>query len=100
MPLEKMPDGPAFQKRFEARFGQPVLLNAPFAYDAVYIVVDAMKRANSTDPAKILAAMPATSFTGVLGKTQFDNKGDLQQGMISLYNYVGGKQQLLDVVKM
>ncbi len=28
---------------------------APFSYDAVYIIVDAMKRANSTDPAKVLA---------------------------------------------
>jgi len=100
MPLETMPDGPGFQKRYEARFAQPVLLNAPFAYDAVYIVVDAMKRANSTDSAKILAAMPATAYQGVLGKTEFDAKGDLKQGMISLYDYAGGKQKLLDVVKM
>src|ERR1700712_4174364 len=92
MPLEKMPDGPAFEKRYEARFGQKVQLNAPFAYDAVYIIVDAMKRANSTDPAKILAAMPATDYTGVLGETQFDSHGDLRQGMISLYHYVGGNQ--------
>jgi len=100
MPLETMPDGPGFEKRYEARFAQPVLLNAPFAYDAVYIVVDAMKRANSTDSAKILAAMPATDHQGVLGKTAFDAKGDLKQGMISLYDYAGGKQKLLDVVKM
>lgn len=100
MPLEKMPDGPAFEKRYEARFGQKVQLNAPFAYDAVYIIVDAMKRANSTAPAKILAAMPSTDFTGVLGETQFDSHGDLRQGMISLYHYVGGSQKLLDVVKM
>lgn len=100
MPLEKMADGPAFEKRYEARFGQKVQLNAPFAYDAVYIVVDAMKRANSTDPAKILAAMPGTDYKGVLGETQFDSHGDLKQGMISLYHYVGGTQKLLDVVKM
>ncbi len=100
MPLEKMANGPAFQKRYEARFGQKVQLNAPFAYDAVYIVVDAMKRANSIDPAKILAAMPGTDYTGVLGETQFDSHGDLKQGMISLYHYVGGTQKLLDVVKM
>jgi branched-chain amino acid transport system substrate-binding protein len=100
MPLEKMPDGPAFEKRYEARFGQKVQLNAPFAYDAVYIIVDAMKRANSTDSAKVLAAVPATDYKGVLGETQFDSHGDLKQGMISLYHYVGGNQKLLDVVKM
>jgi branched-chain amino acid transport system substrate-binding protein len=100
MPLEKMAGGAAFQKRYIARFNQPIQIYAPFTYDAVYIIVDAMKRANSTDPAKILAEMPSTDYHGVLGETQFDSKGDLKQGVISLYNYVGGKQKLLDIVKM
>ncbi|WP_158907337.1 branched-chain amino acid ABC transporter substrate-binding protein [Burkholderia sp. L27(2015)] len=100
MPLEKMAGGAAFQKRYIARFNQPIQIYAPFTYDAVYIIVDAMKRANSTDPAKILAEMPSTDYHGVLGETQFDSKGDLKQGVISLYDYVGGKQKLLDIVKM
>ena len=100
MPLDSMPGAPAFEKRYEARFGQKVQLNAPFAYDAVYIIVDAMKRANSVAAAKILAAMPATAFAGLLGQTQFDSHGDLKQGVISLYRYVDGSQTLLDVVKM
>jgi branched-chain amino acid transport system substrate-binding protein len=100
MPLEKMAGGAAFQKRYVARFHQPIQIYAPFTYDAVYIIVDAMKRANSIDPAKILAEMPSTDYHGVLGETQFDSKGDLKQGVISLYNYVGGKQKLLDIVKM
>ena len=100
MPLEKMAGGAAFKKRYVARFHQPIQIYAPFTYDAVYIIVDAMKRANSTDPAKILAEMPSTDYHGVLGETQFDSKGDLKQGVISLYDYVGGKQKLLDIVKM
>jgi branched-chain amino acid transport system substrate-binding protein len=100
MPLEKMPDGPAFEQRYEARFHQHVQLNAPFAYDAVYIIADAMKRAHSTRAADILAAMPASDFVGVLGRTQFDARGDLKQGAISLYDYKSGKQTLLTVVKM
>ncbi|MGI4813606.1 MAG: branched-chain amino acid ABC transporter substrate-binding protein [Janthinobacterium lividum] len=100
MPLSKMAGGEDFQKRYVARFNQPIQIYAPFTYDAVYIIVDAMKRANSTDPAKILAAMPATDYKGVLGETQFDSKGDLKQGVISLYDYVNDKLTLLDVVKM
>src|SRR5476651_2681816 len=100
MPLEKMPNGPAFEQRYEARFHQHVQLNAPFAYDAVYIIVDAMKRANSTKASDILAAMPSANFVGVLGRTQFDAHGDLKQGAISLYDYKSGKQTLLTVVKM
>jgi len=100
MALEKMAGGPAFAAKFQKRFGQPIQIYAPFTYDAVYIIVDAMKRANSTDPAKILAAMPDTDYKGVIGETTFDSKGDLKHGVISLYNYKGGKKTLLDVVKM
>lgn len=98
-PLEKMPKGPAFVQRYEKRFGTHPVLNSPFAYDAVYVIADAMKRAGSTAPDKILAAMPATNYEGVLGQTQFDSKGDLVHGTISLYKYVGGKQTLLDYLK-
>lgn len=99
-PLEKMAGSAAFEKRFAARFHQPIQIYAPFTYDAVYIIVDAMKRAKSTDPAKILAAMPSTDYKGVLGETRFDAHGDVKDPVISLYHYSTGKKQLLDVVKM
>ncbi|CAB3764838.1 branched chain amino acid ABC transporter substrate-binding protein [Burkholderia puraquae] len=98
--LEKMATGKEFQQKYEARFHQPILIYAPFTYDAVYIIVDAMKRANSTDPAKILREMPKTDYTGVIGETTFDSKGDLKHSVISLYDYKAGKKMLLDVVKM
>jgi len=100
MGLEKMDGGAAFEAKYEKRFGQHIQLYAPYTYDAVYIIVDAMKRAKSTDPAKIVAAMPATDYKGVIGETTFDSKGDLKHGVISLYGYKDGKKALLDVVKM
>jgi branched-chain amino acid transport system substrate-binding protein len=100
MALEKMPGGPAFQKRYVQRFNEPIQIYAPFAYDAVYIIVDAMKRADSTSPAKILAAMPSTNYRGVIGVTQFDTKGDLKTPVISLYHYSSGKKSLITIVKM
>jgi branched-chain amino acid transport system substrate-binding protein len=100
MALEKMPGGKAFEAKYQKRFGQPIQDYAPFAYDAVYIAVDAMKRANSTDPAKILAAMPRTDYNGVSGEITFDAKGDLTHGVISLYDYKNGKKTLISVVKM
>ena len=99
--LEKMGKaGDEFQAKFKARFGVPIQIYAPFTYDAVYIIVDAMKRANSTDPAKILAAMPTTDYKGVIGETQFDAHGDLKHGVISLYHYKEGKKTLLNEVKL
>jgi branched-chain amino acid transport system substrate-binding protein len=100
MALEKMPGGAAFQAKYVKRFGHGIEFDAPFTYDAVYIVVDAMKRANSTEPSKVLAAMPSTSYNGVIGTTTFDSHGDLQHGVISLYDFKAGKKTLLDVVKM
>ncbi|MBU6491359.1 MAG: branched-chain amino acid ABC transporter substrate-binding protein [Burkholderiales bacterium] len=100
MALSKMPKGAEFEKEYEARFHQPIQIYAPFTYDAVGIIVDAMKRANSTDPAKILAAMPATNYDGVIGNVQFDSKGDLKQPVITLYDYKDGKKTVLDIEKM
>jgi branched-chain amino acid transport system substrate-binding protein len=99
--LEKMGNaGHQFEIRYKERFQAPIQIYAPFAYDAVYIIVDAMKRANSTDPAKILAVMPSTDYMGVTGQTEFDSHGDLKHGVISLYDYKAGKKTLLNEVRM
>lgn len=98
--IQKMPGGAAFMAKYQKRFGVPVGITAPLSYDAVYIVVDAMKRANSTDSGKILAAMPGTDYQGVIGETKFDSKGDLQHGLISIYDYTAGKKTLRDTLNM
>ncbi|KAE8753708.1 ABC transporter substrate-binding protein [Paraburkholderia madseniana] len=100
LPLEMMPGGEAFKKRYVQKFNQPIQSYAPFAYDAVNVVVDAMKRANSTDPARILDAMQATQYNGVIGRIAFDSKGDLKETGISLYQFKNGKKNLLQVVRM
>ncbi|MFM0668880.1 branched-chain amino acid ABC transporter substrate-binding protein [Paraburkholderia sediminicola] len=100
MALEKMPGGGAFARKYEARFHQPLQVYAPFAYDAVYIIVDAMQRANSIDPAKVLAAMPSADYKGVIGETSFTAQGDLRHGAISVFSYKDGRKILLDVVRM
>jgi len=100
MALEKMPGGTQFQDKYVKRFGAPIQAYAPFSYDAVYVLVDAMKRANSTDPAKILAAMPATNYSGVIGQISFDPKGDLTHGTISIFTFKSGKKTLLDEVRL
>ena len=100
MPLSKMTQGPDFEKRYKERFNVGVENYAPFTYDAMYVLVDAMKRANSTDPAKILLAMPATKMTGLVGNIAFDSKGDMKEGVITLYDFKEKKKSVLDVIKM
>jgi branched-chain amino acid transport system substrate-binding protein len=98
--LEKMPGGKLFRTKYEQRFHQPIQYTAPMAFDAVHVIVAAMKRANSTEPEKILAAMSHTDYAGVTGEIKFDAKGDLKQGVVSLYRYDAGKKTLIDIVKM
>lgn len=98
LPIEKMPKGVDFKQKFEAKYGQ-IQLYAPYAYDAAYVMVDAMKRANSTDPAKYLPELGKTSFEGVTGKISFDGKGDLTSGPITLYKVQGGKWTTLETVQ-
>ena len=98
--LSKMAQGADFQKRYKERFNTDVQIYAPFTYDAVYVLVDAMKRANSTDPAKILVVMPDTKMNGLIGNIAFDNKGDMKEGVITLYDFKDKKKTVLDVINM
>ena len=98
--LSKMAQGADFQKRYKERFNSDVQIYAPFTYDAVYVFVDAMKRANSTDPAKILVVMPDTKMNGLVGNIAFDNKGDMKEGVITLYDFKDKKKNVLDVINM
>ena len=100
MALSKMAQGADFQKRYKERFNSEVQIYAPFTYDAVYVIVDSMKRANSTDPAKILSAMPATNMQGLIGNIAFDSKGDMKEGVITLYDFKDKKKNVFDVIKM
>jgi branched-chain amino acid transport system substrate-binding protein len=98
LPIEVMPGGPDFRKRYEAKYG-PIQLYAPYAYDAVNVLVAAMKRANSAVPAKVLAELPKTDLQGVSGPIKFDAKGDTSGGAVTLYEVKGGKWQVLETVK-
>jgi branched-chain amino acid transport system substrate-binding protein len=98
--LSKMDKGADFEQKYVDRFHTPVQIYAPFTYDAVYVIVDAMKRANSIEAPKVLAAMPSTDYNGVIGHIAFDDKGDLKEGAITLYDFKDGKKSVLDVVKM
>lgn len=98
LPLNVMPGGAAFKSKFEAKYGK-IQNYSPYAYDAVYVMVEAMKRANSTDPAKYLAELPKTDFQGVTGHIRFDGKGDISGGAVTVYQVKDGAWQTLETVE-
>jgi len=98
LPLEKMPKGSDFAKRYQEKFNTPVQIYAPYSYDAVQALVGAMVRANSIEPEKYLSELQKTSFEGVSGKIEFDDKGDLRNGAVTMYQVRNGKLEVLEVV--
>ncbi|MGV3627509.1 MAG: branched-chain amino acid ABC transporter substrate-binding protein [Betaproteobacteria bacterium] len=99
LPKDQMPGGKAFLEKYKAKFNQEVELFAPMGYDAVFVFVEAMKRAGSADPAKFLAEIGKTDYQGVIGPIAFDDKGDLKNGPITIYVVKGGKWEPLEIVK-
>lgn len=95
--LDSMPGGKAFKEKFTERFG-PIQNYAPYAYDAVYVMVEAMKRADSSDPAKYLPELAKTDYQGVTGKIRFDSKGDVSGGAVTLYQVKNGAWHPLETV--
>ncbi len=97
VPLDKMPGGKEFEARFVAKY-QPIQLYAPYCYDAVNVMIAAMQKADSVEPAKYLAELAKISLDGITAKIQFDEKGDLLGGAITMYQVQQGKWQPLETL--
>ena len=97
VPLDQMPGGKAFADAFTAKYGE-IQLYSPYTYDAVMIMADAMKRANSVEPAKYLPEIGKTEYQGVTAKVMFDEKGDLKGGSVSMYQVKDGKWGYLETI--
>ncbi|MCJ2026411.1 ABC transporter substrate-binding protein [Methylobacterium sp. J-067] len=92
-----VPFGEAFKKRFN---GAPSYAGY-MAYDQVYYIADAIKRAGSSEADKLVDALEKTDWTGVAGRTQFQGKDDpfthsikYGEGYVTglLAQWQGGKQ--------
>jgi len=89
-----------FNAKFKKRFNTDVQIYAPYVYDAVNVMVEAMVKANSSDPAKYLPVLAKTSgFKGVTGAIGFDEKGDIKNGSLTLHSFKAGKKISIAVVR-
>ena len=88
-----------FRSDYKKKFGVDVKLYAPYVYDAVMVMVAAMQKANSVEPAKYLPELAKIKYDGVTGKIEFDARGDIKNGLLTLYTYKGGKRSQIAVTK-
>ncbi len=88
-----------FLDAYKKRFNQDPILYAPFTYDAANLIIEAMKKADSPDPAKYLPELQKISFNGATGPISFDAKGDRKDAEITIFTLKGGKIEPIAVVK-
>ncbi|MDR7305161.1 branched-chain amino acid ABC transporter substrate-binding protein [Rhodoferax saidenbachensis] len=90
----------AFKSKFKAKFNTDVQVYAPYVYDSVKLMVAAMVKAGSSDPAKYLPVLAATTdYQGVTGPISFDAKGDIKNGALTLKTVRAGKLETLVVIR-
>ena len=86
----------AWAAKFAKRFG-PQYGNSKYSYDAVYVLIEAMKKAGSVEPKTYLPALAAIKFQGITGPIEFDKHGDMVNAPIMLYTFINGKHVLLSM---
>ncbi|MBV8659943.1 MAG: branched-chain amino acid ABC transporter substrate-binding protein [Burkholderiales bacterium] len=98
VPLDQMPGGPDFEKRYKAKY-QDMEIYTPYGYDATRMMIAAMKKADSADPKVYLPVLAQLSYQGVTSANiAFDDKGDLKSGGITVYKVVNGAWTVLETI--
>ena len=87
-----------FLQAFNAKYG-PTKLYAPFYYDATNVVIEAMRKADSTDPARFTPEIYKLSHQGATGRIEFDAKGDRKDAEMTIFKLQGGKVVPISIVK-
>jgi len=86
LPVEGVPASVEFNRAYGEKYGEDARASLPGhgpgpAYDSVYIIVDAMQRADSLDPDAVAAALAETDYSGVIGQVRFDETNQAVYGM-------------------
>jgi len=94
--IAKMPGGTAWKAKYDAKYPGQFQIYSPYTYDATFVLVDAMKRANSTDPKVYIPKMAETNFKGVTANIAFEPSGEIKNPSMTLSTYKDGKKIALN----
>jgi len=91
LPLEQQPRGAEFKTRYEAKYNKAPEAYDSYAYDAAWILINAVVSVGP-DRAKVLeAARTGTLSDGVTGTVAFDENGDNKTQVISIHKVTDGE---------
>ena len=95
---DKSPAAQEFVKKFTAKYGAPPDDMAALGYDSAVILVDAIKRAGSTDGAKLRDAIAATKdFKAITGVITIDDKRNASKSAV-IMTIESGAMKFLETV--
>lgn len=96
---DKNPTSNAFVEAYKKEYGQTPDSMAAMGYDAAYLLIDGIARANSTDPNKIREALAATqNFKSVSGDMKLNATHDAVRGVV-IIEMKDGKQVYKETVR-
>jgi len=75
---------------YQAKYGEPGPYSAQ-AYDATYIIAEAIKKAGKADREAVMKALRETQYTGLTGKVSFNENGNRKDGYFLIQEVKGGK---------
>ena len=88
-----------FLENYKKKFNVDPILYSPFTYDAANLLIAAMQKANSADPAKYLPELAKIEHDGVSGKISFDSKGDRKDAEMTIFTMKGGKIEPVAIIQ-
>ncbi|PIR19271.1 MAG: hypothetical protein COV48_02915 [Elusimicrobia bacterium CG11_big_fil_rev_8_21_14_0_20_64_6] len=87
VPVEELPSASAFIANYKKRWtgsGEELKPFDHFGYEAAQVIFAAMERAGGPDREKVIEELRKTNYTGVLGTTTFDDKGDTLNHIVTM----------------
>ena len=85
------PAAQLFLKSYNDKYHQDVGAYSVYGYDAANVLLTAIAQAQSTDADKVAAVMKSRSFDTILGKIEFDAKGDVKGSGFVMWTIKDGK---------
>jgi len=90
-----IPAAQSFLQKYKDKYHTDEGAYSVYGYDAANVLLTAIAQAGTTDPDKVAAIMKGQPFDTILGKIEFDSKGDVKQSGYVMWTIKDGQFQVV-----
>ena len=95
LPVESRPGYAQFEKTYNKKFDSPLTAYAMFSYDAVGMLIEALRKNNSLDPRSAVEVLHNMQYKGISGTVSFAVDGSQNNPPYTLYRVSQRKWQVV-----